>query len=320
MKNNKEYSIRSSVYDYTTYGGITMPNRDKSYFNRNEMIKPFDNISDKVALIINTLKTYWNNPAHSNIWSCVRQESLLGQAVCILAEKNATFDGFELKFNIDEKEIPIVFGDLMRVYSAAGYDVSLLKEFLVELYKEYYPKKYVARISRQSLEEDIENTMFKFLESLIKNIQNDDILRILKMNKPDFARLMREISISKDLWLEGIEVDERSQFEEVTILSPRIGLKINQKNTEVLEAFQKQIEAVIYKTIGEFPSFEVDHRILYRDTEDDAESLMCYLNQSKHLSIKIKITHDCTISNKESGGTSTGSIIQLDYNLMPQEE
>ena len=86
------------------------------------MLRPFDNISDKVSAIIQSLKIYWTDPDHSDILELVKQDSLLGQAIYLLARKSARFDDTRMEFEIDEKEIPVVFGDLMRLYTVAGYE------------------------------------------------------------------------------------------------------------------------------------------------------------------------------------------------------
>lgn len=133
--------LRKAVYDYTNCNGITMPERDRSYFNSVEMLRPFDNIPDKVNSIINTFKVYCRASDFKYILKSIKQESLLGQAIYLLMNNNYEYDEYHnLTFKIDKQDIPITFGNLMVIYANAGYDVSLLKDFLVKLYEEYYPK------------------------------------------------------------------------------------------------------------------------------------------------------------------------------------
>ena len=135
--------LRRSVYDYTSYYyQTTYPDRDAEVFCRENMLSPFDNIADKVNAIINTLKMYWNglDKGYNEILDIVKKESLLGQAIYLIARKNVNNDDIEMTFDVNLQDIPVVFGDLMILYTQSGYDVRNLKDFLVELYDEYYPK------------------------------------------------------------------------------------------------------------------------------------------------------------------------------------
>lgn len=141
--------MRKSLYDYTCPLGVsTFPDRDLNIFSRESMLHPFYNIKDKVNSIMNYLKLswYWEDDEEGKIRALdkVLQDSLLGQAIRLLVAPNyySFCDDIDLALDIDLQELPIVFGDLVILYMNAGYDVSLLRNFIIELYQEYYPETY----------------------------------------------------------------------------------------------------------------------------------------------------------------------------------
>lgn len=308
--------LRATVFDYTKYCNVSMPNRDQSYFNREQMIRPFDNISDKVDSIIHTLKIYWMSPANSEILRAVKQESLLGQAIYLLATKTSSFDGFEMKFEVDTKEIPVVFCDLMRVYTSAGYDVTLLKPFLEELYEEYYPKKYVAKICEESFKKYLEEDMFDFIDHLMTCFESDIILKTRKMNRPDLCELKRKVMISKDLWTSGIEVDGES-IEPIRIISPTIELITGSlTDYEFIEILTSQIDGVAIRAAEKF-EFSTKDRDRDEIGEDGFDYTIIELKRTDELLIRLEIAHGCTIEN--AGATTTKSIIRVVYSLIPNK-
>lgn len=348
MENKHDYTdiadeiLRNAVYDYTGYGNATMPNRDQSYFNREEMIRPFDNVSDKIASIIYTLKIYWRNPAHSEILRAVKQESLLGQAIYLLARKTASFDGFEMKFEVNEKEIPIVFGDLMRVYATAGYDVSLLKSFLVELYEEYYPsheKDYhegkdgikCSHITEEDLDVDIRQNLFEFLNDLILAYRKDMILTRYLYHCPDQDALRENIDRAKSLWLEGIcdpVADEILEYEDSSgnavkyypIIDTSIIFRMaRQKNKEFESLMHEQLEGITSRVIRDCK--------LFPDSEDFCNAIIntlhwrrAVLKKTDTLMIELMIHHSENIpvpeEFREDDKTINGSLVLLRVSIV----
>ena len=139
--------MRKTVYDYTCpLEANTFPDRDLDIFSRENMLRPFCNIKDKVDSIMNYLKLswYWEDEEEGNFRTLdkIMHDSLFGQAIRLLVASNhyCFCNDVDFALDINLQELPIVFGNLMIIYAQSGYNVRNLKDFLVELYDEYYSK------------------------------------------------------------------------------------------------------------------------------------------------------------------------------------
>ena len=218
--------LRRSVYDYTSYYyQTTYPDRDAEIFCRESMLSPFDNIADKVNSIINTLKMYWHglDKGYNEILDIVKKESLLGQAIYLIARKNVNNDDIKMTFDINLQDIPVVFGDLMIIYAQSGYDVRNLKDFLVELYDEYYSKvapqekiqadeEHYLHISDNEFSSDI-SEFIRLIHNINSNFMNDYIIGRILHHSPNQNDLKYTVNNSKDIWINGFRPNPEDLIE-----------------------------------------------------------------------------------------------------------
>jgi len=121
--------------------------------------------------------------------------------------------------------------------------------------------------------------------------------------------------LSKDLWINGIEVDDKST-KPIRIISPRIELTTPSfEKHEILEVFISQIDAVVVKAAEDFgfSTKSVGTEI----EEDGFEYNIIELKRTNELLIQLEIAHGCPIPDRGNGGTTTGSIIGVVYSLIP---
>ena len=268
------------------------------------MLHPFDTIKDKVDSVINYLKLswYWEDDEEDKIHALdkVLQDSLLGQAIRLLAAPNyyCFCDDIDLALNIDLQELPVVFGDLVILYMNAGYNVKSLKDFIIELYQEYYPETYPSEkdqpdekenyfphITEEDLDVEIRQNLFDFLEFLILEYRKDIILTGFLYHTPNRELLRENVNLAKDQWLEGVcdyTADEimlhTDQSGDIIKYYPIIDTSIifkmaNQKNKEFESMMHEQLEGVTSRAIREcnlFPDSEdfkdtiIDNAVYWR--------------------------------------------------------
>lgn len=155
---------------------------------RDDMLKPFNTIKEKVDFVLKVLEVYCDD---ENVKLACAKESILGEAIVMSNTK---------------QDIPVVFGDIITQYATNGYDMSNLKDFLIELYEEYCPRKRIVKITQKELQEDIKYGLFEFVKRFLTIVQNDIILSKFII---DYSpNLYEKIDRNANAWLTGIEVDD----------------------------------------------------------------------------------------------------------------
>lgn len=331
--------LRRSVYDYTSYYyQTTYPDRDAEVFCRENMLSPFDNIADKVNAIINTLKMYWNglDKGYNEILDIVKKESLLGQAIYLIARKNVNNDDIEMTFDVNLQDIPVVFGDLMILYTQSGYDVRNLKDFLVELYDEYYPKVDSQEKAQIKEEQQLQITdgeysfnicdeYFRLINLINTNFMNDYIIGRILHRSPDQNDLKDIVNHCKSIWINGFKPNpedfieyhdqhSNSVIRYLPILNAVFIIKTPcKKNKEYQDILHQQIEAMVLKA---FKDMELDLHggDFHNDTINNEAWRRIIANKTDNLLTEVMINHSENIPIGEE--TINGSLVMIRLSII----
>ena len=234
----------------------------------------------------------------------------------------------------------------MIIYAQSGYNVRNLKDFLVELYDEYYSKvapqekdqsseevNSYPHITEEDLDIDIKNNLFEFLDELAIAYNKDLLLSKYLYRCPDQDYMRDAIDKYKNLWMRGIRgstIDQFSRYDDnskrALIYYPIIDASFifrmpKRKHKEFESIIHEQLEGITSGVVRDCNHLFPDRDGFKDMIEDDFHwKKTALLKKTDTIMIDLSIHHSDHINiPKESSGeeeTINGSIVCLRVSIV----